>query len=470
MRLQDSIRLVYHADDKDHSEPNPGTKRAHMEFTFDADIACQVTLYLGVSEITDVNGVTTYSAKYKWPTHHFEAGLFQQYAFPSEMVNFDQFADEDLFVDQCGPRKYPLVIDIQANVPDHPKPHAHATFATFDRAGDANQMLTCKPIVQRLSVEGLTFVLKEIYGIENKDESGGGGGDDDNTECVVCMSEVRDTMALPCRHLCLCNDCAEVLRYQNNKCPICRTIFHSLLQIRVLRDKDKIDEEDLPEDASEDEETKELVPPGFALVSLVTALTNSREDQEALEARASDGAVIPARASQERVPVLPLAMPTAAGEAAAGGAAEQGLEAGPASLPDAGEDLHHSFTGRLDGGEDDDDDMAPVQGKGKGKATASSAEVIQEREDLGHASVKMHDFPSNERLEVEDTVVAVDAETVAQRGVSEFKLPGTPDTESKMLRKQTDSSGGSGGGSSGGSGGASRNGSPASGGEDELAL
>ncbi len=41
-------------------------------------------------------------------------------------------------------------------------------------------------------------------------------------ECVVCMSDPKDTAVLPCRHMCLCAQCAEQLRYQSNKCPICR--------------------------------------------------------------------------------------------------------------------------------------------------------------------------------------------------------------------------------------------------------
>lgn len=49
------------------------------------------------------------------------------------------------------------------------------------------------------------------------------------------MSEVRDTLILPCRHLCLCNGCADSLRYQANNCPICRAPFRALLQIRALQ-------------------------------------------------------------------------------------------------------------------------------------------------------------------------------------------------------------------------------------------
>ncbi len=63
---------------------------------------------------------------------------------------------------------------------------------------------------------------------EEEDEEGGG-------ECVICMSEPRDTLILPCRHLCLCQMCADSLRYQANNCPICRAPFRALLQIRALR-------------------------------------------------------------------------------------------------------------------------------------------------------------------------------------------------------------------------------------------
>lgn len=70
--------------------------------------------------------------------------------------------------------------------------------------------------------------------------SSGGGGDADGdagasggsatgdvlasgSDCVVCLSEKRDTTVLPCRHMCMCYDCAQQLRFAGNKCPICRT-------------------------------------------------------------------------------------------------------------------------------------------------------------------------------------------------------------------------------------------------------
>ena len=64
-------------------------------------------------------------------------------------------------------------------------------------------------------------------------------------ECAVCMSENKDTIVLPCRHLCLCNTCANLLRMQDRvdetsptlqappKCPICRQVFHSLISVSL---------------------------------------------------------------------------------------------------------------------------------------------------------------------------------------------------------------------------------------------
>jgi hypothetical protein len=56
--------------------------------------------------------------------------------------------------------------------------------------------------------------------------------DIEGRECVICMSAPRDTTVLPCRHMCICKACAEALRNQTNKCPICRKSMESLLHIK----------------------------------------------------------------------------------------------------------------------------------------------------------------------------------------------------------------------------------------------
>lgn len=57
-------------------------------------------------------------------------------------------------------------------------------------------------------------------------------------ECVICMCETRDTLILPCRHLCLCKLCAINLRVQSNNCPICRIPFIALIQLKLVKRKE----------------------------------------------------------------------------------------------------------------------------------------------------------------------------------------------------------------------------------------
>ena len=55
--------------------------------------------------------------------------------------------------------------------------------------------------------------------------------------CVVCWATQRDTIVLPCMHLCLCSQCALTLaleewqREGRSRCPICRQDYTDLRQV-----------------------------------------------------------------------------------------------------------------------------------------------------------------------------------------------------------------------------------------------
>ncbi|PNY12031.1 putative E3 ubiquitin-protein ligase LOG2-like protein [Trifolium pratense] len=89
-----------------------------------------------------------------------------------------------------------------------------------------------KVVKQILWVNGMRYELQEIYGIGTSVESDL-DGNDPGKECVICLSEPRDTTVLPCRHMCMCSGCAKVLRFQTNRCPICRQPVERLLEIKV---------------------------------------------------------------------------------------------------------------------------------------------------------------------------------------------------------------------------------------------
>ena len=92
--------------------------------------------------------------------------------------------------------------------------------------------------------EGALYDLADFYGGAEAHDAGFGmdgegdeeeeEGDDDESECVVCMTSEPDTACVPCRHLCLCRACAQQLRHQTTKCPICRSPISCLVAIGPL--------------------------------------------------------------------------------------------------------------------------------------------------------------------------------------------------------------------------------------------
>ncbi|EDW90965.1 uncharacterized protein LOC6530326 [Drosophila yakuba] len=52
--------------------------------------------------------------------------------------------------------------------------------------------------------------------------------------CVVCMTQSRNVVVMPCRHLCLCKECSQqLLLLLDDRCPVCRRNITSFLLVYV---------------------------------------------------------------------------------------------------------------------------------------------------------------------------------------------------------------------------------------------
>ena len=60
--------------------------------------------------------------------------------------------------------------------------------------------------------------------------------DEESKECVICMTNERNTCVLPCRHICCCAECANTLRLQTDRCPVCREPITELVYLTVNPD------------------------------------------------------------------------------------------------------------------------------------------------------------------------------------------------------------------------------------------
>ena len=80
---------------------------------------------------------------------------------------------------------------------------------------------------QKLKTFGMWIDIHDIYNTAL-----------DNGECPICCTAIRNTIFLPCRHACTCNDCANNLKMRNSACPICKIKIKDLLILEVAGEKD----------------------------------------------------------------------------------------------------------------------------------------------------------------------------------------------------------------------------------------
>ena len=134
-------------------------------------------------------------------------------------------------VTEKGLREGHTLEDIKPGEPMPRWVQGQTTFASVSREGDGWRV---KVLKQRLWDEGDSYMLQEIYGLEKTNSGRTDGG-----ECVICFDRPKNTTVLPCRHFCLCSECADQLlrqQRQGRSCPICRNPVESLLRLKLNDD------------------------------------------------------------------------------------------------------------------------------------------------------------------------------------------------------------------------------------------
>ncbi|KAG5112944.1 hypothetical protein AAZX31_13G122800 [Glycine max] len=219
-------------------DENPG--RFLVSFTFDATVSGSITILFFAKEGEGCTLTPMKENVLPPVTVNFQQGLGQKFKQPAGTgIDFSTFEESELL--KVGDMDvYPVAIKADASSSDHDESKSNET----PSSGSSNSQITqavfekekgefqVKVVKQILWVNGMRYELQEIYGIGNSVESDV-DGNDPGKECVICLSEPRDTTVLPCRHMCMCSGCAKVLRFQTNRCPICRQPVERLLEIKV---------------------------------------------------------------------------------------------------------------------------------------------------------------------------------------------------------------------------------------------
>jgi len=217
-----------------------------LKFAYDAAVDCELSVFLATHATEDKTAFTTID---------LQAGFGETVSIAIPTTQLPQHLQSNLasnysaFLLTASPKQPVSAAQTSASTsltsaPPQP-PQAHSSGSTADPALGADIDLysnICSVTltssdqtdlivrVDKATVRSnsVTYVLSEIFGVPshtNDDTSG------NTRECVVCLSEPATTFPLPCRHCCLCMNCADLFRQQSNKCPICRAPLRALIQV-----------------------------------------------------------------------------------------------------------------------------------------------------------------------------------------------------------------------------------------------
>ena len=182
---------------------------------FDSNVSCQIS---GQSD----------SWKQKCVSVTFPEGLCQEFAVT--IPNFASFGPKavDLIISEVvSDNQMALKLSKQERF-SNPF-YVSEQFTKISLSRNENGAILLKAEDQYIKLRNKNFSLLEIFGkplssIRSTASSPTSYCSDglSNRECIICMSEMKDTIVLPCRHMCLCSECANTIRGRSDKCPLCR--------------------------------------------------------------------------------------------------------------------------------------------------------------------------------------------------------------------------------------------------------
>ena len=241
-----SIRLPCNLDKKTLSleQDSISPDKFFIKFNYDSlfDLDCYINF--NVSEKSDISlKNTNYKLSYSPSENFIEKGFYQKKlknGENKEFYNKEAFIDIRNYYEEKNENQNSFDICIEF-VPLFPPGSPEisdnneivfVTLCNFERHQEENTyMIKC--IKQRIKTHKIWIDLYDIF-----DTSMDGG------LCLICCSEKRNTIFLPCKHACCCNKCGSEIKYRFKPCPICKTPIDDLLIVNSDEKKIKIEKEE----------------------------------------------------------------------------------------------------------------------------------------------------------------------------------------------------------------------------------
>lgn len=185
-----------------------------LNFTVDSNTEALITVHFFVVETQE--GLSQADTKFPAPVSiSVPAGNTVHLAHDIIVDTNQATAAELTFIDR---RLCPIVIEVKP-VPSGP---VETTFLALRHTPEG---YIPKLLKQQLLMNDSVYILKDVYGTP-------WGTSQEESDCAICLENKRDTLVVPCCHLCLCVACGDSFRTQVDKrCPICRAEVTSLIRV-----------------------------------------------------------------------------------------------------------------------------------------------------------------------------------------------------------------------------------------------
>jgi len=160
----------------------------------------------------------------------FDKEAFLDYEYYEEKVNQDEIKEEE--------EKFDIAIEftpVYEKGSNEYENKNEVIFVSLFHIEMKNDELEIKCVLQKLKKHKFWFEIKDIY-----------DGAINNGKCIICYSNYRNTIFLPCRHSCCCQQCSASLSPKD--CPLCKNHIQDI----ICLDSDKSDNNSVVEDNQND--------------------------------------------------------------------------------------------------------------------------------------------------------------------------------------------------------------------------
>jgi hypothetical protein len=189
-------------------ERDPVSGLSGLSFTCDFKAAGTVSVFYFVKELVDARTQGQYLAldkeKSPPPVNIPVAAGQNQEVLSAAVLDLARTTEKDMqFEDNCT---FPVVVLL--------------------RSAQESLMVYCK------IENGAVVKVREVYGVGEKNfevlELYGSEGAD----CAVCLAAGAEKVLVPCRHVCVCQECYGKVVKRDQKCPICRSFIRGGFSLR----------------------------------------------------------------------------------------------------------------------------------------------------------------------------------------------------------------------------------------------